>query len=472
MRDTSQDVLKAENYPEQCQSLVEDFNARLFKYDKDAETLDIIYDVLGARFWSMNFDARGKLIDCHWSVVEHEGEGSEEDVDFKENYEDFINVVHEDDRDYVEKCFHDNLMDRERDKVYDIEFRCIAKNGSVRWFRSVGKVRRRKDGSPITFVGLITDITAKKERELQLQEQYEIVDALSRDYLNVFLVDIPRRKASILKLDGYVTEGFGDKTVEDYPYDPFCAKYIKDRVYSKDQAEITEAMKLEKVQEMLENSDEYVYSYRAIDKGEVHFYQFTYMRIRSKTGMTKVIAGFKNIDDVVRSAKEREALKILSETDIMTNIYNRGYGEKCSTASMTRGEIGMFCILDMDRFKNINDTFGHSIGDKVLIKAAECLKKAFRTSDIVFRLGGDEFAVTAPGVKTSEVGRKLLDRFFEMLDEINIPEMNGYKVSVSVGAIIYGIGRPKSFEEIYKDADTCVYLSKKTQGNSVNFYGE
>ena len=380
--------------------------------------------------------------------------------------------MHEEDRDRLMDAFWTAVRDTTGRRTFDQEYRCYTKSGELRWFHTAGKVRRRPDGVPITAVGLSYDITDVRVGERRLQEQLEIVSALSRDYLNIFLVDIHSRTASILKLDGYVTEGFGDKTKKSYPYEPFCLKYINDRVYEKDKAGITEAMKIEKVEEMLEHNDEYIYSYRAVVDGEVHFYQFTYMRIHSAGGENKVIAGFKNIDATVKSAQEREALKILSETDIMTGIYNRGHGEKLATLSIEDDEIGMFCILDMDRFKHINDTYGHSVGDKVLIKTAELLKKTFRASDVVFRLGGDEFAVAAPGIKTSEMGRKLLERLFEMLDSCEIPELNGQKVSVSVGAIIYGVGRKKPFEEVYKDADACVYVSKNTQGNCVTFYGE
>ena len=472
MRDITKDLLKAEDYPEECRQLVDDFNEELFKYQKDSETLEVVYDILGARPWVMNFNEHGELTECTWSELYRRGLGFDDEKDFPNDLNAFTRQLHEEDRERVVEAYWKAVRDTTGKTKFDEVYRCYTKSGEMNWFHSAGKVRRREDGSPITIVGLSYDITNVKEGEKRLQGQLEIVSALSRDYLNIFLIDIPTRTASILKLDGYVTEGFGDKTVSSYPYEPFCLKYINDRVYEQDKAGITEAMKIEKVEEMLSQKDEYIYSYRAMVGQEVHFYQFTYMRIHSAAGDNKVIAGFKNIDATVKSAKEREALKILSETDIMTGIYNRGHGEKLATLSIEGDEIGMFCILDMDRFKHINDTYGHNVGDKVLIAVADLLKKAFRNSDVVFRLGGDEFAVAAPGIKTSETGRKLLMRFFEMLDAIDIPELNGLRVTVSVGAIIYGVGRRKPFEEIYKDADVCVYLAKNGQDNCGRFYGE
>ena len=56
----------------------------------------------------------------------------------------------------------------------------------------------------------------------------------------------------------------------------------------------------------------------------------------------------------------------------------------------------MFCLIDCDKFKSINDTYGHSVGDKVIIAVAEKLRKTCRDSDVVLRLGGDEFAIFMP----------------------------------------------------------------------------
>jgi diguanylate cyclase (GGDEF)-like protein len=306
---------------------------------------------------------------------------------------------------------------------------------------------------------------------LELKEQYEIVEALSRDYLNIFMVDVPNKRASIVKLDGYVTEGFGDKTKMYYPYEPFYRKYINDRVYEEDKAAMIEAMDLDKVKEMLTDSMEYVYSYRAVDKGEVHFYQFTYTKLTGENSKDKVIAGFKNIDTVVATAKEKEEFKHLSEIDIMTNVYNRGHGEKLAAEVVTSGECGMFCIFDMDDFKIINDAYGHNVGDKVLIEVAKRLNKTFRKGDVVFRLGGDEFAVAATGISDIELARSIIERFFSQVEKIKIPELKNAEISISAGCTLFENLSNKTFEEIYTDADSCVYLSKHKAGNVVEFYG-
>ena len=131
---------------------------------------------------------------------------------------------------------------------------------------------------------------------------------------------------------------------------------------------------------------------------------------------------------------------------------------------------GMFCLLDVDDFKWVNDNLGHDVGDKVLIEVANCLKESFRESDIVMRLGGDEFAVFADGVTDQELAISLINRFFDKITNINISELGDYDISVSMGVAFNLAVNNQSFEKIYKNADSCVYDSKKKEGNVYTFY--
>ena len=173
------------------------------------------------------------------------------------------------------------------------------------------------------------------------------------------------------------------------------------------------------------------------------------------------------IDDEKR---QQEKLLYLSETDRMTGINNRGSGEKKIRELIAEGQGGMFVLMDVDKFKSINDNFGHSVGDKVLIELAGCLKKAFRANDIIMRLGGDEFAVYVPDVHNEAAGERIINRLFNVLDNTDIPELNGSKFYISAGAAFYQHNDTYSFEELYKRADSCTYISKKHKGNYVSYY--
>ena len=181
----------------------------------------------------------------------------------------------------------------------------------------------------------------------------------------------------------------------------------------------------------------------------------------------RVLLALESIDE---DRKRQERLRELSETDLMTKIRNRGSGEALVRKKMADGVKGMFCLLDADKFKSINDNYGHGVGDKVIIAIAECLKKTFRDTDVVFRLGGDEFAVYADGVNDEDIGQRIIERLFGNIEAIDIAELGDRKISVSVGGTFYPADHNDSFEALYARADSGLYESKKVVGNHVTFH--
>ncbi len=202
-------------------------------------------------------------------------------------------------------------------------------------------------------------------------------------------------------------------------------------------------------------------------------YSGKWMRIRfivvdrdEEGHLSKVLLALESIDE---DKRRQEILKELSEIDRMTGIRNRGSGESVIRSMLADGKTGMFCLMDADEFKSVNDNFGHSVGDKVIIAIADSMRKAFRDSDVVFRLGGDEFAVFSEGVVTQEVGERVIARFFDSLDNIDIPELGDRKISVSLGASFFPESEIDSFEDLYARADAGAYESKHHKGCYATF---
>ena len=129
----------------------------------------------------------------------------------------------------------------------------------------------------------------------------------------------------------------------------------------------------------------------------------------------------------------------------------------------------IFQLLDVDHFKSFNDTYGHDVGDKVIISVANCLKSAFREHDIVFRLGGDEFSAYAAEVHDKKVANAIISRFIDNLKTIVIPELGETAITASIGAIILPQGEKADFSDNYKLIDKGVYESKKIKGSHVTF---
>ncbi len=139
----------------------------------------------------------------------------------------------------------------------------------------------------------------------------------------------------------------------------------------------------------------------------------------------------------------------------------------CKMLAAGRG--GLFLLMDVDKFKSVNDTFGHEVGDKVLIAIANAMRASFRKQDVIMRLGGDEFAVYVPGVYDEATAEPIIKRLFDRIYEDSPPELGERKISVSVGATFYRDNDRFSFSDLYKKADAGTYESKAFATSHVTF---
>lgn len=176
------------------------------------------------------------------------------------------------------------------------------------------------------------------------------------------------------------------------------------------------------------------------------------------------------LSDISESKETEKELLTISETEALTGLYNRGSGEKKVNRLLAKGVKGLFCLMDINGFKGVNDTYGHSVGDNALVTLAECLKKSFRSDDVVFRLGGDEFAVFATSVTNKRAANAAIKRFFATLAEAETEGMNGSKVTVSLGAAFAGKDGADTFSKLYERSDSVMYKCKKKEGSNFEYY--
>ena len=172
----------------------------------------------------------------------------------------------------------------------------------------------------------------------------------------------------------------------------------------------------------------------------------------------------------MRNSQDRmNRLIDLSQTDALTGILNRGSGEAKIGEMLEKRMKCTFLMLDVDRFKSINDTYGHDTGDKVIIAVAEMLSECAKPKDVVMRLGGDEFVIVLGGVADRSYAEDIINKLFSLVDNATIPGAEELKLSISMGAAFYdGVGRA-DFAKLYQTADEKIYISKATEGNKVTF---
>ena len=176
------------------------------------------------------------------------------------------------------------------------------------------------------------------------------------------------------------------------------------------------------------------------------------------------------VENINVEKKKSNQLVFLSETDLMTGVRNRGAGEQKIRELLDNDHAGAFFLIDVDKFKTINDTYGHTVGDKVLISIANCMRDSFRESDVIMRLGGDEFSIFTPGITDRTLAIGLVKRLFHRVEHICIPELNGHKISVSVGIAFKQSDDHLDFDTLYHNADICTYESKKARGNKFSIF--
>lgn len=186
-----------------------------------------------------------------------------------------------------------------------------------------------------------------------------------------------------------------------------------------------------------------------------------------QSGMIRrMLTEAKNKELIERLRLAGDDLRTKAETDMMTGLYNRSaLIERVQTALMRmQSGVSALCILDIDNFKEVNDTYGHQRGDEILTGIAHMMKNAFQLTDMVGRLGGDEFMVYLSGF---EEQKQLLQRMEDFHRSLAVSAENSQPISTSIGVAIitdHTIG----FDELYKQADAALYEAKRAGKNRIH----
>ncbi len=148
--------------------------------EKEQAAMENIQAAMGSGPWSMEFDKDGKMVSCTWSETFRKMLGYEEKEEFPDKLESWSELLHKEDRERVLNAYWDTILDYTGEKTYNVEYRILTKHAGWRWFHAAGRLSRREDGSPITFVGLFMDIDDEKKMKEQLEKQkIDLQDALA-----------------------------------------------------------------------------------------------------------------------------------------------------------------------------------------------------------------------------------------------------------------------------------------------------
>ena len=217
-----------------------------------------------------------------------------------------------------------------------------------------------------------------------------------------------------------------------------------------------------------------VYEFRLMtSRGDYRWVENRYSQIRDTTGRLTEIEGLL-IDITERKAAE-EKIAQLARTDPLTGLANRNTFIERLRQSFVEARRGgpAFALLyiDLDRFKDINDTLGHPVGDRFLIEVSERIKKSIRDTDLAGRLGGDEFAVLQSELAESADAGTLAEKIRGALAEPYQIEGNTLHMTTSIGIAIYEF-ETKTAEDLLAQADIALYRAKEEGRDQYRFHTE
>ncbi|CAM5181772.1 hypothetical protein UACE39S_02629 [Ureibacillus acetophenoni] len=207
--------------------------------------------------------------------------------------------------------------------------------------------------------------------------------------------------------------------------------------------------------------------------GDVYPEHLTITEIKDQNGnITNFCGIFTDLSErkMVENELERRAL-----TDALTEVNNRfAFLERMnnlleSSKKVSHKVFHAVFFLDLDRFKQVNDTLGHSIGDQLLVEVAKRLKGLLKNKDILARYGGDEFVITLTNITHPREAAHFAETIIRILEEpINIHGHEIY-ISTSIGVSIFP-NDGKTTDELIHRADKAMYYSKNTRQNGYSFY--
>jgi len=197
-------------------------------------------------------------------------------------------------------------------------------------------------------------------------------------------------------------------------------------------------------------------------------HQFIEVSVTLKKNEAGQPVGFRGIVRDVTERKQREdQIQWMAYHDILTGLPNRAlfYDRAAMVLAQAKRKQWRFglMMLDLDRFKDINDTYGHDAGDKLLVGVARCLEEAVREQDTVARIGGDEFVIILPEVSSREGVKMIGERIAEGFQKPISIGQKELTAAVSIGMALYP-DDSGDIESLMRQADEAMYKIKVEGG--------
>jgi diguanylate cyclase (GGDEF)-like protein/PAS domain S-box-containing protein len=342
----------------------------------------------------------------------------------------------------------------------ELEKRYIRKDGAVLWVVIAASVVRNREGRPDYLVTVIQDITQRKRIEQALQDTEEQFQQLAEHVPEAFWITDLKRHAMI-----YVSPAF--ERIHGARLRSMCAAWRawKDTLHPQDRNRVLEAHRT-----MACGPSEIEYRIVRPD-GAIRWVRACGYPVKNARGVIYRVAG--TIEDITDRRELENRLQYQAHFDSLTGLPNRilFFDRLTQALAQARRASQTVALLyvDIDRFKVVNDTLGHIVGDKLLQHVAQCLLRSVRAEDTVARLGGDEFAIVLPHVERPESAALIAEKALRALAEPLQLESYEVLVTGSVGVAVSSSDGVDA-QTLVKNADAAMFRAKNSGRNAYEFY--
>ena len=370
----------------------------------------------------------------------------------------WFELVHAEDREGVTRAYVRALKG---EAPYDIEYRVRTDRGDWTWLHASGRVTARDAGGrALRLSGTVADIDQRKRAELSLAEREQrfrdVVDA-SGEY--VWETDADWRYTYLSEraeaVFGYSRSEMLGRTAREFM--PLGEERTVQAWFAAHAAARRAFRDLE---------------HRSLTKsGRVIWQSVTGVPVRDASGK---FLGYRGTASDVTARREAEArIEYLATRDPLTGLPNRALladraGQAILAAARGRAQLALL-VVDLDRFKLVNESLGHQTGDALLRAVAERLRNVLRREDTLARLGGDEFVLLWEGLKSASDAATVAQRVQAILARPFTVEGRSLNASASIGVSVYP-GDGADFAELLKNADAAMHHAKDSGPATFRFF--
>lgn len=340
-------------------------------------------------------------------------------------------------------------------RIESEETNVVAETGETRIYWTVKIPWKAADGTITGMCGISTDITERRSLEVQVQEQKLLLESILNNIDSyVYMKDRDRR---------YLYANANTATLYGLPQEEIIGKLDADMMTREiaDQFGIVD-------RQVLDTGNKVCAEESFHDKSGATRHYWSIKVPLVKEGEVNSFVGIST--DITEIIQLKESFKLLANTDVMTGISSRRHLMENAELELKRmrrrGETMAVIMFDIDKFKSVNDGYGHATGDRAIVAVADACKKALREIDLFGRQGGDEFLVVAPEIDLPSA-LVVAERLREAISSTSVMCDDGTAITITSSFGLTISDSKSSLDELLSQADAALYEAKGHGRNCV-----